>query len=287
MAEASGAERASSPAPVARRRLESTEAAVFETFVVPRYLSLFGELALEMIAECQDAQVVHLNCRTGYPDYEIVTRLRGAYVVGVDDSDAALALARAKALTVPEMVSQYHLSDAFPTPLPAAAFSHALELHSLGDASDRARVIGECKRLLAVHGQAIIAMPMRGSFQELSDLLREYALKYDDAGIGRAAERAATARPTVEILGAELEKARFDFVDVSLRPTVIPFRSARDFFEDPISRLLILPELRSELGVEHADAPLSYVREAIDKYWSDGSFELTVNVGCVTGRLQP
>jgi hypothetical protein len=26
------------------------------------------------------------------------------------------------------------------------------------------------------------------------------------------------------------------------------------------------------------------VREAIDKYWSDGTFELTVNVGCATGR---
>jgi hypothetical protein len=26
------------------------------------------------------------------------------------------------------------------------------------------------------------------------------------------------------------------------------------------------------------------VREAIDKYWSDATFELTVNVGCASGR---
>jgi hypothetical protein len=26
------------------------------------------------------------------------------------------------------------------------------------------------------------------------------------------------------------------------------------------------------------------VRDAIDKYWSDGEFELTVKVGVVTGR---
>ncbi len=287
MSGASDAERERPSGPLARLRLASTEAAIFETFVVPRYLSLFAELALEMIADCEDAQVVHLNCRTGYPDHEVAARLRGAYVVGVDDSDAALALARAKAATMPDAVLEYHLADGFPTPLPESAFSHALELHGLGDAAERACVIGECTRLLAVHGQAVLAMPMRGSFQELADLLREYSLKYDDAAVGRAIERAATERPTVEVLAAELENAGFDFVDVSLRPTVLTFRNGRDFFEDPIARLLILPEVRSELGIEHADVPLSYVHEAIDKYWSDGSFELTVNVGCVTGRLQP
>jgi hypothetical protein len=26
------------------------------------------------------------------------------------------------------------------------------------------------------------------------------------------------------------------------------------------------------------------VRDAIDKYWSEGSFELSINVGCATGR---
>jgi hypothetical protein len=26
------------------------------------------------------------------------------------------------------------------------------------------------------------------------------------------------------------------------------------------------------------------VRDAIDNYWSEGTFELTVNVGCASGR---
>ena len=51
---------------------------------MPRYLSLFGELALEMLAEGDDAQVVHMHCRTGYPDRGLAIRLPGAYVVGVD-----------------------------------------------------------------------------------------------------------------------------------------------------------------------------------------------------------
>ena len=286
-AEAGPSRTHSTPPPFVRRgrlRFGSAEAAIFETFVVPRYLSLFGELALEMMVESEDAQLVHLHCRTGYPDRGVVLKLPGAYVVGVDSSAAALELARAKAATMPGMVSDYRLVTEFPTPLPEAAFSHALTLHPLGELDDRGEILGESARLLAPHGQVLVAMPMRGSFQELADLLREYALKHDDSAVGDAVEKASQARPSIEVLGVELEEAGFDFVDLSLRPTTIHFRSGRDLFEDPIARLVILPELRLELGPGEHDGALAYVRDAIDKYWSDGSFELTVNVGCATGR---
>ena len=69
-----------------------------------------------------------------------------------------------------------------------------------------------------------------------------------------------------------------------MRPATLRFRSGRDFFEDPIARLVILPEMRFTLNVADAERPLSYVREAIDKYWSRSAFELTVNIGCATGR---
>jgi SAM-dependent methyltransferase len=270
-----------------RLRLGPAEAAIFETFVVPRYLALFGDLALEMMVESDEAQIVHLQCRTGFPDRGIALKLHGAHIVGLDDSQSALELARAKAATMPEMVSEYRVCDTLPTPLPPAAFSHALTLHPLGNPEDRGRMLVECARLLAPHGQAVVAMPLRGSFQELADLLREYALKYDDHDVTSAVEQAVLVRPTVEMFGAEMEECGFDFVDVTLRPTTLAFQSARDFFEDPISRLLILPEVRLNLDMEDLEKPFSYVREAIDKYWSQGNFELTINVGCATGRRLP
>jgi SAM-dependent methyltransferase len=273
--------------PRGRVRLGPAEAAIFETFVVPRYLSLFGDLALEMMVESEEAQVVHLFCRTGYPDRGIALKLSGAHIFGLDGSHAALELARAKAATMPEMVSDYRASDEVPTPLPASAFSHAVTLHPLANPEDRGRLLKEFARLLAPHGQGLIAMPLRGSFQELADLLREYALKFDDHDVARAAEEAVLVRPTVEMFGAEMEEHGFDFVDVTLRPTTLTFQSGRDFFEDPITRLLILPEVRLNLNLDESDKPLAYVREAIDKYWSESPFELTINVGCATGRRAP
>ena len=278
----------SAHSPGGRAHLGPAEAAIFETFVVPRYLSLFGELALEMIAEGDDAQVVHMHCRTGYPDRGLAIRLPGAYVVGVDASPAALELARAKAATMPGLVADYRLFEELPTPLPEAAFSHALTLHPPASAEDRGPLLAESARLLAPHGQVLLAMPMRGSFQEIFDLLREYALKYDDTGVAAAVEQAVLVWPTVETLSEELGNAGFDYVDVSLRPSTLRFQGGRDFFEDPVARLAILPELRSTLSLEEsADKSLAYVREAIDKYWGGRSFELTVNVGCATGRRLP
>jgi SAM-dependent methyltransferase len=269
-------------------RLEAADAAVFETFVVPRYLRPFGELAVEMLVASDEAQVAHLDCRTGYPDLLIARALRGSHVFGCDPSAPAIELARAKAATTPELSADYRLSHTeWPAPFPAAAFSHALALHPLARPAERMALLTELARLLAPHGQALIAMPLRGSFPEIADLLREYALKSEAVPLSDAVDRASFGRPTVELLGAELEQAGFGFVDVELRTSTLEWRSGRDFHEDPVARLILFPEFRAQLGVDDLERAWDYVREAIDKYWSDGTFELTVNVGCASGRKIP
>jgi len=265
-------------------RLAPADAAIFETFVVPRYLTLFGELVLESLAESDQARVVHLGCRTGYPDRGLAMRLPGATIYGLDESNAAIELARVKAATMPDMVAEYRVSEGYPTELPDASFSHAICIHPLAAPPERALVVAEAARLLAPGGQLLLALPMRGSFGEGGDLLRECALKLDDTLLMAAVDRAMQQRPTVEALSAELEEAGLEYVDVSLRPATVTFPNGRAFLEDPITRLLLLPEFRKNLGIDDLTKPFSYVREAIDKYWSEGEFELAVNVGCATAR---
>jgi SAM-dependent methyltransferase len=265
-------------------RLGPADAAIFETFVVPRYLASFGELALEMLAEGRDSQVIHLDCRTGYPDRGLALRLPGAYIYGCDPSPHAIELARAKAATMADMISEYRVVEGLPVPFASCGFSHALTLHPLAMPEERARTIAEFARLLAPRGQALLAMPLRGSFQEIADLLREYALKTEQPEITARIDQAVHVRPTVEMLGAELEEQGFHFVDVESRSVTLAFKSGRDFFEDPVTRLLLLPEFKLNLGIPSLDAAWTYVRDAIDRYWSDSAFELSVKVGCASGR---
>jgi SAM-dependent methyltransferase len=286
------------------RWLGYEDVAIFETFVVPRYLTLFGERLVRMLAAGRDARVCHVHCRTGYPDHPLLERLPNAHVHGCDVSEHAIALARAKAAALPKGSSgvefDYRVIDGLPLSFPEGAFSHAFTVHPLAAPSERKRLVTELARIVAPHGQALLAMPLRGSFVEIADLLRECAIKHELVDLTNAVEAAVQLRPTDEMLSRELEEVGFEYIDVDVHTRKLKFEGGRGFFEDPITRLLLLPEFRVNLALDRGSERLSsrpappsdrppidpwiYVRDAIDKYWSDASFELTVNVGVVSGR---
>jgi len=280
--EARAGDIAASPA----RFLGSEDAAIFETFVVPQYLSLFAERLVEMIVPGRDARVCHLQCRTGYPDQELLGPLPGAHLYGCDNSEHAIELAKAKARTHPGFVADYRVIDGQTTPFPAGAFSHGFTMHPPSAPADRRVLLEELARIVAPRGQALVAMPLRGSFGEIADLLRECALKNELTELTTLVETAVQLRPTDELFKRELEVVGFDHVDVDLRTRTLKFANGRRLFEDAATRLMLLPELRVDLHMVD-DRPFDYVRESIDKYWSDGEFELTVNVGVVSGRRKP
>ena len=265
-------------------KLSPADAAILETFVVPRYLSLFGELALNMLVVGEAARILHLGCRTGYPDLKIYEHSDGADIVGVDPSLPALELARNKAQVMGDVHIEYRPASDGSLDDEEGLYTHALTLHPAVGADERLSILSEMERLLCSGGQALIALPLRGSFQEIADLFREYALKHDDSDFSKAIEAALLARPSIEALSEELEQVGLSDVDVEIRQTSLVFDSGRAFVEDPVSRLLILPEVRAWIGVDDVTKPLSYVRDAIDKYWSEGKLELSLNVGCASAR---
>jgi SAM-dependent methyltransferase len=266
-------------------KLNEADAAVMETFVVPRYLAFFGELMLELLLAGDRPRIVHVGCRTGYPDRQLFDLARASEIVGLDPSPFALDLARNKATQLGEDVPiQYFEASDLPTELEDGAFTHAISLHPVGDAEERIELYRELYRLLCAGGQALVSLPLRGSFQEVGDLFREYALKHDDGDFGKNVEEAWAARHTIETLSDEMETSGLEDVDVEIRTTQLAFDSGRAFMEDPVTRLLILPELSVSLGQVDLTKPLAYVRDAIDKYWSEGKFELTLNIGCASAR---
>ena len=264
--------------------LSSADAAILETFVVPRYLSLYGNLLLEMLLTGEAARVAHLGCRTGYPDLELFDRIASMRLTGVDSSAPALELARNKAHARGELDIEYVIASGYPTELEAEQYSHALALHPILDRAGRLALLQELARVLYSGGQALIAMPMRGSFQEITDIFKEYALKEDAAEFGKALEASFRNRPTLESLSEELEAVGLADVDVKLWHRELAFDSGRGLIEDPAMRLLILPEIRTWMHVAELDGALDYLARAVDKYWSEDKLLLSLNVGCASAR---
>jgi SAM-dependent methyltransferase len=266
--------------------LEGADAAVFETFVVPRYLAFFGSLALEMMLPHEHAAVANLGCRTGYPDGIIAERVPGGTLAGVDPSGAALEVARSKAALLSGIRADYLQHQGWPTQLPDAHFTHAMSIHPLCSAAERAMLLAELKRVLIPGGQALLALPLRGSFPEINDMIREYALRQDIPELGKAVDAAAQSRPTIETVAEEFESAGLGDVDVDVQLIAVSFGNGREFLDDPITKLMVLPDTRAVLSADATatEGSLAYLNEAIAKYWSEGVFELTVNVGCASGR---
>lgn len=266
--------------------LSEADAAGFESGVAPRYLSFFAALAVPMILPFSPARVAYLGSRTGFPKTQILDRVPGAELWCVDPSQAALDVLRADAESLGHTATQTALFESFPVPFDGEAFTHTFALHPFGTIDDRAKLFAEMRRLLLVGGQAVIAMPLRGSFPELNDMLREYALRQDQPDLGKAVDLAASSRPNIETISEELESAGLSEVDVDVSLLAISFADGKEFTEDPISRLMVLPELAAIVGVDPAvmTPALRYACDAIQKYWSEGTFELTVNVGCASAR---
>jgi SAM-dependent methyltransferase len=266
--------------------LSAADAAVFEDSVVPRYLAFFGGLLAEMLIPVPEAQVAHVACRTGYPDPLVAERLPRCHIWGVDGSAPAIDVARARASLFAEVQTSYLAHEGLPTPLHEGAFTHAFSVHPIMGAAGRAALLGELRRVLVPGGQALLSLPLRGSFPEINDMVREFALRQDLPELGQAVDAAAQSRPTIETISEELESAGLFEIDVDVQLMAVSFNDGREFLEDPIARLLVFPEMRVLLAVDKdlATACFKYVHEAISRYWSEGVFELTVNVGCASGR---
>jgi SAM-dependent methyltransferase len=266
--------------------LSPADAVLFENAVVPRYLSFFASLAVDMMLVHESASVAHLGCRNGFPDAIVADKLPGASIVGIDPSAAALDFARTKAALFSGMHASYVVAESLPTLLPEASLTHAFTLHPICRQSERSQLMAELRRLLIPGGQALIALPLRGSFPEIADIARECALKQDLSDLGAAVDAAVAARPTIETIAEELEEVGLDEVDVDVQLIAVSFESGREFLEDPISRLMVFPETAAMLDVEPQllDTMFKYLHHAVSKYWSEGVFELTVNVGCASAR---
>lgn len=265
--------------------LTAAEAAIYESLVVPRYMSAFAAPCVEMLIQAGPAKIAQLGCRTGYPSELLIGHFPSVELAGVDSSEAALQLANAKAKLAAPNILRYLRDEQYPCSLQSRGFTHAIALHPMGQHGDYRACFQELKRLLMVGGQAVVSLPLRGSFPEVYDMLREYALRFDQSEFGEAVDAAAASRPNPENLMEQAELAGLSEVNVAVDLRAVSFENGRDFLEDPIARLVVGPDIVSSLGARaEFDAALDYATRAISMYWSELSFELTVNIGTMSAR---
>ncbi len=261
---------------------DDNEAAVVDTFVVPSYLSHFWTAAEKLLLVGDGARVIHLGSLTGFPDAQLLERMPNTFGAGIESSESCVQLASQK---LPKERFGYFAGDPTATGFEADSFSHALLLHPQGSGSERIKLFQEAARVLYPGGQLLVSLPLSSSFPEVVDLIEEFALKYDDAPITLALERAAAERLTVESLSEELEEAGFKDIDFEVIHDAMTYENGRALVEDPAIRYFVLPQVEAWLDQVDLGDAMEYVGRAVDKYWSDSQLELGLSVAAFSARL--
>jgi ubiquinone/menaquinone biosynthesis C-methylase UbiE len=265
---------------------QTLRVAQYDAVVWTRYAQTFGELCLRALALPQQASVLDLSIRTGILAAEVLRSLPDASVMGLDNDEVFLEAARqrnghddGRRLFVGRQASLEHLA------FDDQAFTNVMGSLIDRATNDRHQLLSECYRVLRPHGQLVLTQPLRGSFMELLDMLREVATKYDVVALTERIEQYAQSLPTSEQWVSEAEQNGFTDIAIDEDSLVLGYSSGADVLGDPALHHAALPECQwCAEATPDPMAVLYQVQHAIDTYYRGRVFELTVHAGCLSAR---
>ncbi len=270
--------------PARRRRSSEQDARLVDAVVVPRYGAHFARLLLAEVP--RDARnVLDVECGTGHLSFHVLARLgSGGRVVAVDRDQGLVDLARRRGWEEIGRRLFFKAEDpralSFGEGVFDAAVSNLLNL----EAPDPARMLAEVRRVLVVGGPFLLTTPLRGTFVEALDMLRERAVAEEDEALAARVEREAEREPTPDELARMLDDAGFSRVEVREESFRLSFRNASELFADRLVRLVGVPRWRQIAGEEDAEARLAAMQRSLDVYHGGGPLSLTVRGACVVAR---
>lgn len=261
-------------------------AARYDGIVWPRYARVFGELVLRAVALPPGAAVLDVVCRTGKVAREILRAMPDATVMALDSDEGFLDATRARNADE----DGRRLFVARQDDLAHLAFSEGAFTNVVGSlvdrvSNDRRALFAEAWRVLRPGGQLVLSQPLRGSFFELLDMLREVATKYDLTALTERVEQYAHSLPSAEQWAREAQDSGFVNAAVDEEALVLGYTSGAEVLGDPALHMATLPEC--QWCAEAAPDPLAVflqVQHAIDTYFRGRVFELTVHAGCLSAR---
>jgi len=166
---------------------------------------------------------------------------------------------------------------------PKASFSHALAILPSPRPDERARLIAEMARVLAPAASSSIGSPLSWLVGEVAGLRRECARKARQRA--RVAPRAGDGQRRRSKASRRNRRAGLQRFDVTLRPAGVEFSNGRAF-KRLNHRLLLMPQFRKNLDNRRLLTPSTTSRDAIDKYWSEGEFELQRPLGSPPPKIE-
>lgn len=265
-------------------------AKLYDTEILPAYAARFAALLARAVDIRPRARVIEIGCATGAFTLELARRFDlDSHLTAFDASPAFIAEARARleaeAAPHPQVSLAAHPELPASIPLPDRSADLVVSNLAVATADDPRAAVKEAARLLAPGGQLALSAPLRGTWAEFLDLFRDVLHENGKLESLGAVDRYVAALPDGETLARWLAEAGLKQIEVTTGRWEILFRSAREFFFAPLIELGPLAQWKqlSGRGDQMQDV-FFFTKEAIDTYFKDRVFAVTIVGAAVTGR---
>src|SRR5690606_34111209 len=231
-----------------KRRSSEQDARLVDAVVVQRYAALFARLLLAEIPS--DARnVLDVGCGTGHLSFHVLSRLgAGGRVIAVDRDEGLVDLARRRGWEEIGRRLFFKVEDVESLSFGEGVFDAVVSNLLYPELATPERMLAEVRRVLVRGGPLLLTTPLRGTFVEALDMLRERAIAEDDPELAARVEETAKREPTEAELEATLHAAGFPSVTIRRETFRLSFRSAAELFSDRLVQLVGLPHWREAAG---------------------------------------
>lgn len=266
-------------------------ARIYDDEILPIWSHRFGRMALRGLTVPPKAMVLDVACGTGYPALEVLRRMDDASrLVAIDSSSAMLDVARKKIAAETTKSGGkgkifFRTESAYPK-LSFAEGVYDLVMCNLGltEMPDPRAALKDFARVTKPGGQVICTIPLAGTWGEFYDIYREVLVKHDKHETLEKLEKHIAQYPEPEEVERWMKSAGLTDTKLEADEFSLLFRSSREFFFAPVVEYGPLHTWKSLAGKgQELQDVFWYIKQAIDAYFGDRAFQVTVKAGCLRG----
>lgn len=264
-------------------------ARIYDDEIAPVWGARFGKLLIRNLALPARSQVLDIACGTGMPALEVLRRMsEGSRLIAIDPSSAMLDVARRKVQELGPLGKKgvfFRTESAVPR-LSFADDVYDTVLCNLGlhEMPEMDVAVRDFARVAKIGGELRCTVPLAGTFAEFFDIFREVLVKHDKHEALERLDAHIARYPSVTQCEGWLRDANLEGT-VDIDEFELVFKSSREFFFAPVIEYGPLPEWKEIAGTgQELQDIFWHIKEAIDAYFAERAFAVTVRAGCLVGR---